>query len=340
MFRGRAPPPLVGYGAILVASSVAVAEEPVSVWYHATEGCPTAASFLERLSAHGVAGRVAQAGDRIDFVVTLEEVGKESSGALERQSSQGTVALREVHAASCDAVADALILTLALALGPEQSRVNAVEAPLESPQPMPEPTVVAPTNDEPPAPPVTATPAPASLSAVPVEAPAPWSVRVGVQGTVASLVGTSPLWGASVFGDVRSLRAPRLSARASFVIGFASDPIPNVDIRVLAGRLELCPLSLGDRLTVNACAALDLGAIRAASSAPNGQTDQRFWSVAWAVSRLDYTLGKGPVGLELQGGVGAPLTRYQIAAGEPRQTVAEMHAIDIGLAAGASVRLP
>jgi hypothetical protein len=57
---------------------------------------------------------IARAGDRIDFVVTLDRDQRGSTGSLERQNSGGTVAIRQVEATSCDAVADALALTLAL----------------------------------------------------------------------------------------------------------------------------------------------------------------------------------------------------------------------------------
>jgi hypothetical protein len=45
--------------------------EPISVWVHGAKGCPSGDAFLARLGEHAVEARLASAGDRIDFVVTL-----------------------------------------------------------------------------------------------------------------------------------------------------------------------------------------------------------------------------------------------------------------------------
>src|SRR4051812_39087061 len=67
----REPSRWLGGAAGLLAGSIASPAEPVSIWYRSAEGCPTGDAFLARLAAHDVVGRVAQVGDRIDFVVTL-----------------------------------------------------------------------------------------------------------------------------------------------------------------------------------------------------------------------------------------------------------------------------
>src|SRR5262245_39186705 len=97
---------------------------PVWVWYRTSEGCPDGASFVSRLSELGKTARLASVGDRVDFVVTLGAGPDESSGRLERQTRGGTVAIREYRDARCEQVAEALALTLDLALEPEASSAD------------------------------------------------------------------------------------------------------------------------------------------------------------------------------------------------------------------------
>lgn len=70
-----------------------------------------------------------QAGDHIDFVVTLVTEQGETLGRLERQTGNGTVAIRELRDPACDRVADALALSLALSLeAPKASEPEVVTA--------------------------------------------------------------------------------------------------------------------------------------------------------------------------------------------------------------------
>lgn len=92
--------------------------EPVRVWYRSSEGCPDGPAFLERLRAFGRSAVLAGVGDRVDFVVTVAHAGSESSGRLERQSSERTVAIRDVIAATCAEVVEVLALSLDLAEQP------------------------------------------------------------------------------------------------------------------------------------------------------------------------------------------------------------------------------
>lgn len=71
-----------------------------------------------RLSGRA-AVRLAKAGDHIDFVVTLVADEADVVGRLERQTQSGTVAIRELRDKECARVADAIALSLALALDPD-----------------------------------------------------------------------------------------------------------------------------------------------------------------------------------------------------------------------------
>jgi hypothetical protein len=119
--------------------------EPASVavvWYRGAEGCPDAAEFLSRLGARATLARVAEAGDYIDFVVTLVTSEQRSTGRIERQTHSGTVAIQEIGDTECSRVADALALSLSLALDPalpvsrpSSSDSNPSTAPTEQPSP-------------------------------------------------------------------------------------------------------------------------------------------------------------------------------------------------------------
>jgi hypothetical protein len=116
--------------AILVATVItydAVGQEtqPAGIWYRSAEGCPTGPEFLERLRSAGVEARLAEAGDRVDFVVTLGASSGMSSGRLEKQTRSGTVAIRQLDGASCEQVAEALALSLALAREPSSYAARA-----------------------------------------------------------------------------------------------------------------------------------------------------------------------------------------------------------------------
>jgi hypothetical protein len=98
--------------------AVRASPEAVRVWYRSSEGCPDGAAFLERLRAFGRSAVLAGVGDRVDFVVTVAHAGSQSSGRLERQSSEQTVAIRDVSAATCAEVVEVLALSLDLAEQP------------------------------------------------------------------------------------------------------------------------------------------------------------------------------------------------------------------------------
>jgi hypothetical protein len=152
-------------------------------------------------------------------------------------------------------------------------------------------------------------------------------------------MGTRALYGANVSVGLRYERGPRPSARAGFVAEWSSDASADLDVRLLLGRLEACPASLGRVVTFEGCAALELGSLRAENTAPGGTADQGVWASAWALGRAGYALS--PLwALELQAGFAAPLTHYDLSAGVPPLVVAETHRIGFGLGAGARLAFP
>jgi len=324
--------------AAFVATRPARAAEPVSIWYRTAEGCPTAAEFLEGLSAHAFTAKVARAGDRIDFVVTLGRDERGSSGTLERQSARGTVAIRQVAAQSCEAVAQALMLTLALSADPDATP-SATQTPAvpESPHD---------TEDATPPPAVPLPPTAGAATEPPDRSPqrgreierSPWHPSFGAHGSIGTLADGGALFGGSAFVDVAFDRGARPRGRVSFVASLAA-PTDALSLALLLGRLEVCPATVGRTLSFGPCAALDMGSLRVRSSAIGGRSDAAFWSAAWTLLRGAYA--PSPVwALELEGGASVPLTHYEFAGGEPRQVLAETRRLTFGLAAGARFGWP
>jgi hypothetical protein len=200
----------------------------------------------------GSATTLARVGDRVDFVVTVAYGDHESTGRLERQSSEGTVAIREVVAASCDEVAQVLALSLDLALQPG--------AEPESPPP---PSV----SDG-------------------------WEQGVGAQGTLETGLAHALLPGAALFIDVGPAPLAwslRLSLRGAYAKPDAAVPL---EIGLLAARAEACwAWALAD-IVLGPCGGVDVGLVFGESSGDNGRSDVGLWSGAvahgrgsWRVSR-------------------------------------------------------
>jgi hypothetical protein len=324
--------------ALFTACPSAVAAEAVSIWYRAGDGCPNAAAFLERLTPHPVVATIARAGDRIDFVVTLDRDERGSTGSLERQSSGGTVAIRQVEAASCDAVADALALTLVLSADPDAATGARTKAASTGPVSPP-----ATAEETPPmAKPVrAATPTATSLAIPPraaVNQPSPFRPSFGAHASIGTFAESSTLLGASAFVDLALERGPRPSARARFVAGFAA-PGETLNLQLLLGRLEACPVTIGSDLSLVPCVALDLGALRAENEEVGGHTDTGLWSAAWALGRLAYAPSL-LWALELEGGVSVPFAHYELTASDQRRILAETKRVTLGLSAGVRLAWP
>jgi hypothetical protein len=112
------------------AAAAVPASAPVGVrvWYRSSEGCPDGAAFIGLLRRFGREASLASVGDRVDFVVTVAYAPGASTGRLERQSSERTVAIRDVSASSCEEVTEVLALSLDLAEQPGAQPVAAVDS--------------------------------------------------------------------------------------------------------------------------------------------------------------------------------------------------------------------
>lgn len=296
----------MGTLALLGAGSVHAETPPVWVWYRTSEGCPDGPAFVGRLSALGKDARLARVGDRVDFVVTLGHGASGSSGRLERQTSDGTVAIQEYRDASCEHVAEALALTLDLALEPAAKRAAPPAAPVAAARDVPVAV------DDPLA--VDGSAAGAT-SAAPAGAPGA-GFSLGAQATLASGVAPAVLPGGALFvalepswGLVQVLRATLLAGyRAS------SAPAGDLDVLLMSARVEGCPLAWrGGSLSLTPCAGVEGGLLRASGAGALGTSDAGLWGSALALGRLGIALGAG-VQLEAQAAARLPLVRYEMGS--------------------------
>jgi len=327
-----------------------------AVWYRASETCPDGREFLGKLAETSRKARLAQAGDHIDFVVTLVADGKQTVGRLERQTDAGVVAIRELRDATCRQVADALALSLGLAMTPGQSNAEPVSStPNDTAPDLPAPSSdAAPTQQVPspapsPAPPSAAVGTKASVAhtaaADSAAAPSPprpaWSL--GAEVDVMYGITPHPLPRGELFVDFRpALRAflPNLSLRGSIVGATGSTDTALGEVRrwILAGRAEACPVAWEAlRFDLRPCAAFELGSDSVSSEAADS-AGGGIWAAPGGRLRLGFALKPQLLSLEASGGALIPLIRKEIFAGSQslyRDAPAVFHA-----GVGLSLRLP
>jgi len=304
--------------------------EPAVLWYRSTQGCPDGADFLQRIGDRAPLVRLAEAGDRVDFMVTVAVTPEGASGRLERETDRGTVAIREFEAANCDRVAKVLALNLALALDPDRSTPEAADEPpapptaagsadaeptatdkgtkrserRQAPAPeveQPTPTRVAPRDEK------------EDREATEVE-PARW--RVGIQGGAQGGILPGLLARGTAFVEVGGAfepLLPDLTLRAAAVgaIGSSDTSSGVISQSLLAGRLDICPVSFGGSvLSFRPCVAGEVGQMRASRA----YRDSSLWAALGVHGRVMWILAS-TVAVEAEVGAMFPLSRYDVAAG-------------------------
>ena len=336
-----------------VVPASAQPSSPVVVWYRSSEGCPDGSEFMARLGERASSTRLAEAGDRVDFVVTLAKQDEGSTGRLERQTEGGTIAVSEVHDQSCDRVAEALALSLALSLDPEAHAEPQPEGtgetspspPPDVPPPAPAPRRPAATHHSAPAP-APSQPVAVDLppdTAAPKDEPETRAWLIGVQGGVASGVAPGVLALASAFLELdgalpQALPGLAIRAEAVGIFGSTTTSVGRVRHWVVAGRAELCPVRLGGAsVTLSPCTAFDLGATGAAATRATGSLDIGLWAALAAHARLRWLVG-GPVTIDADFGVLVPATRYEAYGAS--ELLYRTSKAGITGALGTSMRLP
>lgn len=291
-----------------------------TVWYRTSEGCPNGEQFVLRVKTYQQGVRLAEAGDRVDFVVTLTKPPEaQATGRLERQTDGGTIAISEVRDTDCDAVATALALGLSLSLTPATtpsspatgsstpgaaSTVSLTVSPAAPPSsplqataaPIARAATVIDSSGGASGPPVSSTRdrdgspdrSPETFTGAGPARTAHWSF--GLHGEGAFVLNPSPLWGGEAFIEHRGKKGGwgQSSARAGVAVhhGREATAVGDVQQWLVAFRGSGCPLSwsLGP-LSVAPCAEMDLGAVTAAGTSAFGERATALWATAAAAGR-------------------------------------------------------
>jgi hypothetical protein len=269
--------------------------------------------------------RLATGGDHIDFVVTLVAANGETAGRLERQTQSGTVAIRELRDADCGHVADALALSLALALDPAQAvpAESAVSTPASAPEPAPAIPPGAPRPTPPPALQTTET----------------RSLWAGLQGGAVTGITPNLLPRAGAFVEAADLVAANVALRFGVVgaLGSSSTSVGAVRQWIFTTRSEGCPWRWhGPRWGLSPCVAFEFGATGASDTRATGHHDTATWAAPGADLRLDLELVPR-LRFEADAGALLPLVKSQVYAGSERIYQAKFAAFHADL--GVAVRL-
>lgn len=307
-------------------------------WYRASQSCPSGTEFVSGIRVDGRTVRLARAGDRVDYVVTLDSDGASSSGRLERQTARGTIAITELRGGPCREVAEALALSLALAVTP----VRAEESPQASPETDAGPRAVS--QDVPPAlptePPLGTAPeaarsqAPSFSTSEAAQAPAGSPSAAAPQaslvapglalgGGLEGALGVTPQasFGGSLFVEYAwsawSSRWPT-SVRLGPGVRYSRtsvDGLGRITQWTTALRLELCPLRpSGTTFGVAPCIGGEGGVFVARSERNTALTSANFWTAVGPALRVTARVGS-QVSLGVTSAVMAPISRQEITAG-------------------------
>lgn len=314
------------------------------VWYRTSEGCPDGEAFVSRLSELGKRAQLARVGDRVDFVVTLGSGPTESSGRLERQTRGGTVAIREYRDARCEQVAEALALTLDLALEPDAAAAATSPASPASPggtaTAAPAAVVAAPRARE------STTAAEAGVDVAGASAASgeasPSAIALGAQASITSGVAPGALPGGALFVEGHVGGAWLASWRGSLFGAYRESSAQQraIDVLLAGGRIEGCPLELrAAPIAFSPCLALDAGLLRATGPSSLGASDAGLWSALAAHGRVAALLGAG-TSLELQVGGLVPLVRYEMGAQDGSAAWFRTRAVGFAASLGAAWQIP
>ena len=302
------------------------AQEPIRLEYRAGSGCPDEASFVARVQERTERGRIAREGEQArTFRVELEDA-PHPSGTVTVVDGARMEGTRTVDAGSCDEVADAMSLIVALALDPHArappprpaiaapspiagdaatatSLAPGSPAPLPSAAPPPPAKKEVDANVEPTEPPVT--------PAATVETrPNPLGLHFlgGADAAVATGVAPLTLFGFSPYLGWRSTGAARfgLSVRVAFLrIGTAPLAAPGgtADFTWTVGRVDACGLLRPDwPLRLGGCTRVELGALQGTGHGIAGAQGQVSpWIAAGILARFEWTF-LGSLMLDLEAG--------------------------------------
>ena len=305
-------------------ADAAPGEDAVRIRYNAPATCPDVAYFTAQLRERTERARLAEANELArTFEIDVISADQGYSGQVEFLDDAGAKVNRRVQGEQCDAVVSSLALITALALDATVHEQDSEPAPVAPPPPTPEPIPAAPPRAE---------RAPAKHRAL-------RAVRAGLQVGYGSATSAPRL---GLLGEIefRSGLSLRLTAHYAWH-ELDVDAGRSANLRLLGFETGVCPLRFDWGVVgVTPCAALDLGALRAAGVPSAELTSSSDETIGWASVGGQLALAFRPVPpfwLELRGAVEFPLRAgYRFTFKNPDQTAYEVPYVSgwAGISAG------
>lgn len=306
----------------------------VPVDYRAPESCPSAEQFSSQVAARTP---LFFGGAALSIRVELTEVPEGTHGRVELERD-GKVTIRELAAARCSELVEALALVVAILIDP-----NADTGPVPTPDTAPPPAATpAPAPAPPPPPPRTQESGPASA---PARSPSHrrWVLEAGSGAVAESGVAPTLVVGPRFFvgtwfpGGIPStldLSVARLwSGRIEDGLGSAT-----MVLDVL--RLDACLFEWAEgAFSLEPCAGVEAGVLRVEGTHPAGSSSHSlFWGSAGAELRASASY-RDVLRVSAEVGGGVPFVHYRFSfAGQP--PLHETPLVGLFLGFGVAVRFP
>ncbi len=285
---------------------------PIRIDMDAPAGCSDSAMLYDAIRARTSRPRLAEEGEQAILVrVRLTRVGNRVRGELRVIDEQGETDTRRVEGDTCDEVVQALSLTAALAIDPTAY----LSVPPPPPPPAPIASVPPPPPPEPPPPP----PPPSRAS----------GFELGAEAVAAEIVSPRVSFGGALEArwswTTGAVLNPSLGVALLYLRNDAFEPATSAEVQWAAAALTACPLRwrVSHALHVEPCLLAVGGAILATgrSVAHPSRVVRPWWSIG-SLLRAEVLIAGG-VGLELEGGMSAPLVKRRFVTTTAEHVVGE-----------------
>lgn len=276
---------------MLVLAREASAETPrVTLRWTAPEGCPAGTRVVAEVDRL-LGGAGARPPKPLDVIATVTADASAGLNVHIETAGEGGTRVRELHAASCDALADATALILALMIDP--AAVTSAPPPPAPPPPPPRPAPPAPPA---PPPPSRHQPRFHVVAWVLADGGSLPGVSFAAEGGVAVSLGAVRLEGGAAVFPVRAAVIPER-------------PTTGGDISLITGSVGACYGVVRGAFEVGPCAAIELGRLHASGF---GMTKPGEGNALWSAARPGVRLAWWPVarfGLALRADAAIPFER-------------------------------
>ncbi len=335
----------------------AQASEAFGVDYVALETCPTATSFVAKITARTRHVHLASRTERGRMlVVRVTPQSHHFVGRLTIRDPDGSEAERSLSAASCDEVVSGLALIAAVVLDPtalsespapqDSSPVVDAGTSQDEPAPAARPIALEPPSPERPSPvPSAKNPAlPAARRGG--ETSRRWQVALGLHAAVAQGVSPYPLASVPLFVEIaRTPESSPLAPTARFRFerpggNSSASPAGSAHFTWTEASLDLCPIAWWGRPTLRAqaCVRAEGGSVQAqALNTTPARNDVRPWFMVGALGSGRWVV-EGPFFLEIEAALLVPILRDRFFL-RPDTTVFRAAPIAYSASAGAGVSI-